>query len=359
MLNLTQRALAVVLFAAIVVTGVSVRTGSTDRRGPKPRDTDKEMSGMGRAAAKTRKAMARVAGAASAKDPEATGTCLNEPDCEDEGFLPELPAQTQSETSVAVDASGQHIVVGFNDFRGFSTNPLSLSGFMYSDDGGQTFVDGGQLPSPGTDTIGSTKLPQVFGDPDVKYIGHCTFIYSSILVKKFSATTAAQTMGVHRSTDCGHTWAGPFEVTAATNPNGVVDVNGGPTDDADKEFMDVDPDTGRVVISWTNFTPKGIEISTSYTDNITAQPPTWPPRKTGANRDAEGPGSIRVLPAAIRERLRGVGRLRRPHEHHRVRTLDRQRGDVERAGRDSAQPLLHDGLRPGERPRELESFAGG
>jgi hypothetical protein len=292
MLNRTNRVLAVVLFAAIVVwTGVSVRTGPSDRRGLKPRDKAGEMSDIGRAAAKTRKAIARVA-VASAKDPGATGSCLNEPDCADEEFLADLPAQTQSETSIAVDSSGLHIVVGFNDFRGFSGNPVSLSGFMYSDDGGQTFVDGGQLPSPGNDTIGSTKLPQVFGDPEVKYIGNCTFIYSSILVKKFSATTAAQTMGVHRSTDCGHTWAGPFEVTAATNPNGVVDVNGGPTDDADKEFMDVDPDTGRVVISWSNFTPTRIEISTSYTDNITANPPTWSPRKIVANSDADGQASI-------------------------------------------------------------------
>ena len=57
-------------------------------------------------------------------------------------------------------------------------------------------------------------------------------------------------MGVHRSTDCGHTWTGPYEVTAATNPNGRLDTNGAPTDDADKEFMDVDPDTGRVLLTW-------------------------------------------------------------------------------------------------------------
>jgi len=63
-------------------------------------------------------------------------------------------------------------------------NPISVSGFFYSDDGGKTFVDGGQLPSPGTDVIGTSRLPQVFGDPDVKYLGACTFVYSSILVAK-------------------------------------------------------------------------------------------------------------------------------------------------------------------------------
>ena len=62
----------------------------------------------------------------------------------------------------------------------------------------------------------------MFGDPEVEYLGGCNVIYSSIVVKKFSEARAVQTMGVHRSTDCGQTWQGPFEVTAATNPNGQV-----------------------------------------------------------------------------------------------------------------------------------------
>jgi hypothetical protein len=291
MLSPTQRVLAIMLFACIVATsGEQVRSASRDGREPKPHE--RQMSSMGRAARRTlTKVEARVRGG-SVKNPEQTGSCLNEPDCGDEEFLPDLPAQTQSETSIAVDRTGLHIVVGFNDFRGFANNPLSISGFMYSDDGGHTFVDGGQLPSPGTETIGTTRFPLIFGDPDVKYIGNCTFIYSSIIVKKFSATTAAQTMGVHRSTDCGHTWTGPFEVTAATNPNGLVDVNGAPLDDADKEFLDVDRDTGRVIVSWTNFGASAVEISTSYTDNIMANPPTWSPRKIVANGDADGQGSI-------------------------------------------------------------------
>src|SRR5687767_163388 len=83
------------------------------------------------------------------------------------------PAGTQSETSIAVDVTGQHVVVGFNDFRG--TN--SISGFQYSDDGGVTFTDGGQLPVP-ANTL-------VRGDPDVHYVpggAGCQFIYFSILV---------------------------------------------------------------------------------------------------------------------------------------------------------------------------------
>src|SRR2546423_1628224 len=89
---------------------------------------------------------------------------------DDEG---EGPAGGQAELSVAVDSTGQHVVVGLNDTRGFSSNPVSVSGFAYSDDGGVTFTDGGQLPTPGVgvgsipaDTLSGTNYPQVFGDPE-------------------------------------------------------------------------------------------------------------------------------------------------------------------------------------------------
>ena len=267
------------------------------------KSSDTRMSAMGRTAAHN---IAVINGAASdpaasdgTKDFEEIGDCVNTPDCEGADDAPpdDGPANTQSETSIAVDSTGQHIVIGFNDFRGFANNPLSVSGFKYSDDGGATFVDGGQLPSPGNDTIGTTRLPQVFGDPDVKYVGGCTFIYSSIVVSKFSATQAVQTMGVHRSTDCGHTWQGPFEVTPATNPNGIVNAAGAPRDAADKEFIDVDPETGRLIMSWSNFTstavaPGGVQISTTYTDNVLATPPTWSTRRVVAATAADGQASI-------------------------------------------------------------------
>src|SRR5436190_12679183 len=45
------------------------------------------------------------------------------------------PVGGQAEVSIAVDAAGQHIVVGVNDTRGFGLNPIGVSGFAYSDDG--------------------------------------------------------------------------------------------------------------------------------------------------------------------------------------------------------------------------------
>lgn len=286
-------------FLVVTVGVVMLHVGVLGQSGrqPSPQNhKDRRMSAMGAAAAD---AVYRVAAGRPVTDfhgdPDREvepGECHNDPRC-GRGFRDD-PTGTQAEVSIAVDSTGQHVVVGFNDFRGFSANPLSISGFMYSDDGGMTFVDGGQLPSPGTDTIGATRFPQIFGDPEIEYLGGCTFIYSSIIVKKFSATTAVQTMGVHRSVDCGHTWQGPFEVTAATNPNGGLDAAGNPRDAADKEFLSVDPETGRVMMSWSNFTPfaaGGVEIATTYSDNILAPTPTWSPRVVVAAGPDDGQGS--------------------------------------------------------------------
>src|SRR5438552_13588115 len=81
---------------------------------------------------------------------------------EDQHKEEDNPAGGQAETSIAVSADGMHVVVGHNDTRGFGLNPFSVSGFMYSDDGGATFVDGGQLPTgTPTGTINGESFPQV------------------------------------------------------------------------------------------------------------------------------------------------------------------------------------------------------
>jgi hypothetical protein len=216
--------------------------------------------------------------------------CHGDPDCREV-----FAGGGQAETSIAVDETGQHIVVGFNDTRGFSKVPVSVSGFFYSEDGGATFVDGGQLPSPDNEVVGATRLPQIFGDPEVEYLGNCTFIYTSIILKRFSATATVQTLGMHRSVDCGKTWVGPFEVTAASNPSGTLTTTGAPTDVADKEFTAVDPETGRVIVTWSNFTPNalgGVQISATYTDDILADQPTFSPATVIAATARDGQASI-------------------------------------------------------------------
>lgn len=210
----------------------------------------------------------------------------------------------QAETALGVDRSGRNIILGYNDGRGFSRadGTVSLSGYQYSSDGGRTFTEGGQLPTgPTTDLLNAqgelvAKYPQIFGDPDIKYISGNTFIYSSILVK-LAANPAGekvpvQTMGIHRTRDGGRTWEGPFEVTAASNPNGKFDATGQVTDAADKEYLDVDPDTGRVIISWTNFTDNLIEIRSAISDDIEAAVPTWNKGVVVSSTNLDGQGSV-------------------------------------------------------------------
>jgi hypothetical protein len=204
----------------------------------------------------------------------------------------ELPGGNQGELAIATDDSGKTVIIGFNDFRGFGTpdagGRISISGFSVSRDGGRTFVDGGQLPI----TVGdpASGLPLVFGDPDVKHLGGCDFIYSSIMVAPFGEGASVQTMGYHLTRDCAQSWQGPFEIPPASNPNGMVE-EGFPVDAADKEFIDVDRATGRVLMSWTNFS-NDLEISTTYSDNILSATPTWSPRLVLGARSIDGQGSI-------------------------------------------------------------------
>src|SRR5262249_30642040 len=125
-----------------------------------------------------------------------------------------------------------------------------------------------------------------------KYVGACTFVYTSLGVEKFGTAGLAGTLVFHRSTDCGHTWQGPFDIPPSINPNGLVDINGDAVDTADKELADIDPDTGRYGVCWSNFTTAArVEISCTYSDNISSATPTFAPRRVIAARLQDGQGS--------------------------------------------------------------------
>src|SRR5258708_2074091 len=144
--------------ALLAISSLSLALGTTESGGAaggpaqrheshrppsdEPGDDDR-MSGMGRLArsAATGRLEKRIAKALEERASLLPHEGGDEGEGEGEG-----PAGGQAETSIAVDASGQHIVVGINDTRGFAASPVSVSGFSYSDDGGATFVDGGRLP---------------------------------------------------------------------------------------------------------------------------------------------------------------------------------------------------------------------
>ena len=133
-------------------------------------------------------------------------------------------------------------------------------------------------------------------------------------------------MGIHRSTDCGRTWTGPFEVTAATNPNGFVAANGDPVDAADKEFIDVDRATGRLMVSWTDFTPvpsAGSKCPPLIPTMLSVEIRLPGPRVRSYPQPCPmGSLRCRASPAMV-PMLSGVASF--PillHEHHRFRPLD-------------------------------------
>jgi hypothetical protein len=163
----------------------------------------------------------------------------------------------QSETAIDANAAGTVLVAGYNDLRsliaGFSNadGDFSVSGVARSTDGGATWAE--VTTDPDLPGLLPTHAGQVFGDPDVKWSpflngGAGGFIYSSIFVRN---SDGVEGMCVNISDPNGANWSNPIQVPptfrAGTSP--------GPEDDdiADKEFIDVNLVTGRILMSWTNF----------------------------------------------------------------------------------------------------------
>jgi hypothetical protein len=212
-------------------------------------------------------------------------TFVNDPCLDPPPFAPppeNLRRTVQSETELAVlnapGSMGKKIVVGFNDSYGFYDNRQGLSGYAYSVDGGNTFVDGGGLPPRGADD-------QYFGDPVlVVHNASQTFYYSSIYVNN----AGVQTMAVNRghfttlppvsfesisNTRClNHpelfgvpdppkqnqeriTWDPPVEAVQTASLCRTIP-SPGPgfvCDDLDKEWLYVSQKTGELYMTYTRF----------------------------------------------------------------------------------------------------------
>jgi hypothetical protein len=94
----------------------------------------------------------------------------------------------------------------------------------------------------------------VFGDPDVKFDPvNNRFVFSSIYVRP---SDGLQGMSIHLSNATADTWSTPIEVTPTFIPG----------EDADKEFIDVNRNTGRILMTWTQF-GASVRIMSTYSDN--------------------------------------------------------------------------------------------
>ena len=232
--------------------------------------------------------------------------CLDPPPNPDAPFPP--PGQgapgnqrtVQSETEIAVlNSAGSHgkkMVAGYNDSWGFYDNRQGLSGYAYSTNGGNTWIDGGGLPPVGAND-------HYFGDPVlVVHNVSETFYYASIYqtpaglfslsVNRGSFQVAPpQSVESVSNTRCLRhpeqygvfnppqqqkeriIWGPPVVAVAPVNPL----VNAGSL--IDKEWLYVDQNTGALYMTYTRFagsptfeTP--IELVRSYDGGLTWTPPT-------------------------------------------------------------------------------------
>jgi len=167
-----------------------------------------------------------------------------------------VQAYGQSEVSVA--AVGPYAVEAWNDATGFFApcpspmNKEELTGFGFSADGGNTFVDEGGVPNS------NCQADVVFGDPSVEAwrSGGKDYFYITSLFDNLSFSglsflelTACQASGTGTSASlsCGQ------PIVAAVSAE-CQRFNGVPfCSFEDKEFLSIDPVRGRLYLSYTDF----------------------------------------------------------------------------------------------------------
>ena len=188
----------------------------------------------------------------------------------------------QSETEVAVN--GSNVVVGYNDSFGFYDNQQGLSGFAFSTNGGNTFIDGGGLP-PLIRGVRPFPLPvdRYLGDPVVQ-VDQSTgeFYFASIYQLPNGTDSISVNKGVF--TDAPPNVNGAIESVSNTRCLNQPELTGIPDppsqgqkqrivwghpvvavpvtastrrDFLDKEWMTVDQKTGQIYVTYTRFAADG------------------------------------------------------------------------------------------------------
>jgi hypothetical protein len=181
--------------------------------------------------------------------PSATGNVQVNCLAEDDGS----PQNTQSETSVA--ASGNKVVVGFNDSLVCCIPALNLTGYSVSTNTGTTFTDKGDLPWKPT--------VQPIGDPAVAHDASGNFYFASLAL-------GSDGLGAHSLISFYKMPAGTNTFQLVSVP---VDVGSGENFFADKEYLAVAPDgNGQLhfYITWTFFSraPQSPIMLTDSTDGV-------------------------------------------------------------------------------------------
>lgn len=172
----------------------------------------------------------------------------------------------QNENTIAVNpANPKNLVAGTNDYRFFNAREARNdgSGVAYTSmDGGRTWKN---IVLPGltyqTGARGPLAIMDSAGDPAIAFGPKNTVYYANIV---FSRLTKANGIVVSASADGGLSWGPPRIVRI----DGVAaDGTAQPTTlFNDKEWVGVDPKTGRVYVTWTRFRFQDAE-QTAYVES--------------------------------------------------------------------------------------------
>jgi hypothetical protein len=166
----------------------------------------------------------------------------------------------QNETTVAVNpANPRNIVAGSNDYRLFNSreNRNDASGWAYTSfDGGRTWTDV-ELPALNFQSGAAAPLSYMdsAGDPSIAFGPHNTVYYATLVFSRAAVPEGdqgASGIAMSVSHDGGLHWDKPAVIhldglTAAGTPVPSTIFN-------DKEWVAADPHSGRVYVTWTQFT---------------------------------------------------------------------------------------------------------
>ena len=245
-----------------------------------------------------------------------TNTFVNDP-CVDPP-PPDRARTVQSETEIAV--FGKYMAAGWNDSWGFYDRTQGLSGFGYSTDGGNTWIDGGGLPprvktqTPAftgdtysgdpvlvvdkhdrvftKDSLGNT-LPQPIRQPAGQFYYNSIYFNGAYFTLSVNRGRFMEAPPTTPETTSDTRCQGKPELQGIADPPENVKerlvweppveavmppyLGAGNEDFLDKNWMHVDQRTGTVYVTYTRFTAAGetpIELVRSYDGGRTWTPPT-------------------------------------------------------------------------------------
>ena len=161
----------------------------------------------------------------------------------------DFSGEGQCETSIA--AWGQYMVAAWNDSKGFRDGTGQTQGWATSTDGGDTWTDQGTLPGPSSPVGWKwTSDPVVIVNPNTG-----AFYYSGLA----DANGGLNAIGVIKGRFSGGTfnWTNRSSARSADYSQYYLD----------KEWIALDPASGRVYLTYTNFTSGLDRIETQSADS--------------------------------------------------------------------------------------------